>query len=237
MCRQNRRDRSAFTLIELMVVIGIAAVLAAMTVPVAKSLREGNRMMACGAHLNAIHQALKLYFLDERGVPPYELATGADPNDPDTQPVGPGLGGLYLTGYVSAEMTMHCPRHTGVPKTHPDFYHSYDGRDARAGYDSNNNLGMLNQYKYLPYRGEDDQTDPDYYRQLAPGTGVTTHYKPTWRPSDSAVVCWCDYHAQSFTRGGKGQYQVLYWGGQVVVKPESLFREAGKDAWRVRPGD
>lgn len=242
MARRGIRIRSkclhrGFTLLELMVVIGIIVVLMALTIPVGKSLREGNRMMACSAHLHAIHQAMKLYFLDERGVPPYELAAGDDPSDTSTVPVGPGLHALYDAGYLGRESTLHCPRHLGIANTHPDYYHSYDGRDAQATYSASNNLSALTQYKYLPYRGVDDDQDPDYRRQLARGTGTVTVYDPTWQPDDSAVVCWCDYHAESFTRGGEGQYHVLFWGGEVMAKPKSLFRSATAEAWRVRPED
>jgi len=225
------------TLIELMVVISIGVILIAITVPIGKSLREGNRMMACGAHLHAIHQALKMYMLDERGVPPYELAVGDDPSNPLTEPIGPGLYVLYTMGYLGDDENLHCPSQVGIAKTDDRYYHAYDGRDTLAGFDPGGNLSMLNQYRYLPYRGEDDPDNADYHRQLAPGTGKVTAYDPSWRPDDSALICWCDQHAISFTRGGEGQYQVLYWGGQTEVKPKSLFREAGTDAWRVRPGD
>jgi len=232
------RDRGAgFTLLELMVAIGIAMVLMAMAVPIGKSLREGNRMMACGSNLKAIHQAMKLYSLDERGVPPSELAAGDDPSDLTMEPVGPGLWALYMTGYVGQQTTLHCAHAAAMQKTNPEYYRSYDGRDKKAGYDASGNLSALNQYRYLPYRGEDDTTSADYYRQLARGTGTTTLHDPTWQPDDNALVCWCDQHAESFTRSGEGQYQVLYWGGQVKVKPRTLFREAGRDAWRVWPDD
>lgn len=228
---------AGFTLLELLVVISIATVLMAMAVPIGKSLREGNRMMACGSNLKAIHQAMKLYALDERGVPPSELAVGDDPANLTTEPVGPGLWALYITGYFGQQTILHCPSGVAMAKTDPEYYRSYDGRDKKAGYDGSGNLSGLNQYRYLPYRGEDDPASPDFYRQLARGTGTTTVYDPTWQPDDRALVCWCDHHAESFTRGGEGQYQVLYWGGQVKVKPRSLFRKAGQDAWRVRPDD
>jgi len=234
---KNSKTWRGFTLLELMVVIGIAVLLTAITIPVGKSMRAGNRMMACAANLHAIHQALKVYFLDEHGVPPLELAAGDDPTSTSTEPVGIGLRGLYLTGYLGRESVLHCPEDAARQKSDPLYYRAYDSRDTAAGYDPSNNLSALNQYKYLPYRGEDNPSVADYYRQLARGIGTTTVYDPTWQPDDTAVVCWCDYHAYSFTRGGEGQYQVLYWDGRVQVKPQSLFRQSGQDAWRVRPDD
>ncbi len=229
-----------FTLLELMVVIGIAAVLTALIVPIGKSLREGNRMMTCGVHLRAIHQALKMYFLDERGVPPYYLAPGDDPSQPSTEPAGPGLMALYDMGYLRKKLFLHCPKHRGVSADNPRFFHSYDSRDPLAKYSQSNPLSMLTQYKYLPYRGEDDPNDPDYRRQLCRGVGTTPIYDPTWEPDDSTIVCWCDKHQTSFTRGGVGQYQVLYWSGEVRVQDKTLFQDAGTgpaEAWRVRPED
>ena len=42
---------TGFTLTELLVVIGIAAVLMAITIPVARTINQGNRVARCNAQL------------------------------------------------------------------------------------------------------------------------------------------------------------------------------------------
>ncbi len=227
-----------FTVLELMVVIGIVVLLTAITIPLGKSLREGNSMMTCASRLHAIHQAIRMYYLDERGVPPHQLPAGGNPSDPTTEADGPGLWALYELGYLGKRNMLHCPHHRRVQIDSPRYFHSYDMRDPAAKYDSSNPLSALNQYKYLPYRGVDDPADPDYFRQLCRGTGTTPVYDPSWQPDDTAVVCWCDWHADSYKRGGEYQYQVLFWGGEVKTMPRSLFRDTSippTEAWRVRP--
>jgi prepilin-type N-terminal cleavage/methylation domain-containing protein len=238
---QSLPPRSALTLIELMVVIGIVAVLLAIVVPVIRSLRESNRIMMCAANLHAIHTAIKAYSIDEGAVPPYDLKPADDPSSAATVPQGNGLYTLLTTGYLGRDMTLHCPSHTNVQTDNPHFFHTYDIRDTQARTDSASPLSLLNQYKYLPYRGA-ASGDPDYHRQLARGTGTSpytaTVYDPSWRPDDSSVVCWCDKHYMTLLRGGVGQYQVLFWGGNVDLRPKSLMQGTGTDpteAWRVRP--
>jgi len=237
---------AGFTLVELVVVIAIAVILAALALPVGKSLREGNRMMSCASGLHAIHQALKMYWLDERAVPPPYDPSANPENRPDEPYIG--LYRLYLTGYLGKPMTLHCPAHTrdaqnrNITSRDAAYYHSYDGEDPAAKRAPSNPIGDLAKYAYMPYRGAGPE-DPDYHRQLAPpdpSDPTRPRYLPTWRPDDSTVVCWCDKHAKSVRRGGEGAYHVLFWGGEVLVKGESLMRDASvapTEAWRVRPED
>lgn len=238
-----------FTLVELLTVIAIAVILMAITVPVGRSLRDGNRMMACASALHAIHQALKMYWLDERAVPPpYDPAYLPNPGEHPRDSHG-GLYRLYATGYLSKEVTLHCPAHARDPQTMRnvtskdlEYYHSYDGLDPDAKVANGNPIGVLARFTYMPYRGEADQGSPDYHRQLAapdlndPGRAA---YLPTWTIDDSAVVCWCPHHARSVKRGGEPAYHVLFWGGEVLVKGESVMHgDAGPaETWRVRPED
>jgi len=244
--RSRRPALSGFTLVELMVVIAIAVLLAGIVIPVGKSLRDGNRMMACVSNLHAIHQALRMYYLDEGAVPPpYEPgAPGADDNKPDA-PIG--LYRLYVTGYLGRDTTFHCPSHSraadkrNINPTNPVWLHSYDMVDPDAKYDTANPIGALARYKYMPYRGA-LPGDPDYRRQLAPpdpDDNTVALYTPSWQPDDSAVVCWCDQHT-NVRRNGQPAYQVLFWGGEVLVKPEALLCASGTgpaEAWRVGPYD
>jgi type II secretory pathway pseudopilin PulG len=233
--------RSAFTIVELMVVIGIIVILIAIIVPVIRSLRESNRLMTCASNMHAISTALKAYTIDEGSVPtPYQLSPADYSAAPATGVAGNGLRTLYTAGYLGHEPSLHCPSQINVLPSNVAYYHCYDSVDSQARYNSDttaNPLGAANQRKYLPYRGA-ASTDPDYHRQLAHGATTVPAYDRSWHPDDSAVVLWCDFHAATLTRGGKGQYQVLYWGGNVELIPVNLMQGTGtdpSDAWRVKP--
>ena len=72
MTRVSRETtRAGFTLVELLVVIGIIVILLAISIPIATRLTAGNRAMSCESHMHKIHQALRMYRLDEGAFPPY----------------------------------------------------------------------------------------------------------------------------------------------------------------------
>ena len=95
---------TGFTLTELLVVIGIMAIMIAMIVPTTQSLKEGNRVAQCSFKLQQIGNAIKMYHVDYHGVPPvYILENSASPNDPgaeiadvNTVPYNNGLHILFL---------------------------------------------------------------------------------------------------------------------------------------------
>ena len=62
--------RRAFTLVELLVVIGILALLLALLLPALAQVREGARTTACQSNLRQIHDALALYAQTHKGYVP-----------------------------------------------------------------------------------------------------------------------------------------------------------------------
>ena len=82
--------RSAFTVVELMVVLAIIALLSAITLGIVSSLREGGKRGTCQTNLNQIYGAMRLYSQDFDGQFPYFNPAGG-PTSPQT----PG-GGLVL---------------------------------------------------------------------------------------------------------------------------------------------
>jgi prepilin-type N-terminal cleavage/methylation domain-containing protein len=62
---------SAFTMIELLTVIAIIAILAAIIFPVFATARESVRRGTCVSNMQKIYQAVKLYELDNRRYPDY----------------------------------------------------------------------------------------------------------------------------------------------------------------------
>lgn len=84
----GRRHRG-FTLIELMVVLVIIGVLAALIVPNVLDRTDDARVTAARTDVNNLMQALKLYRLDNQRYPSAEQGLGALVAKPQTNPIPP----------------------------------------------------------------------------------------------------------------------------------------------------
>lgn len=84
---QNIRRQSGFTLIEVMVVIVILGILAALVVPKVMGRPDEARVVAARQDIASIMQALKLYKLDNRRYPTAEQGLQALVVKPTLTPV------------------------------------------------------------------------------------------------------------------------------------------------------
>ena len=68
--------RRAFTLVELLVVIGIIAILVAFLVPALTKARAKAQNLQCKANLRTCHVVLMAYAVDFRNFPPNQIHAG-----------------------------------------------------------------------------------------------------------------------------------------------------------------
>jgi prepilin-type N-terminal cleavage/methylation domain-containing protein/prepilin-type processing-associated H-X9-DG protein len=139
MCRESGSSRcfpgrSGFTLVELLVVIGIIALLIAILLPVLSKARESSVKTACLSNLRQLGQSMAFYandtqsWLPNSNPPRTTVATDIVPSDY----VLPLLNTLYL----HSPAVFHCPANSNspVPLAINDAEYTYPD-SARISYD------------------------------------------------------------------------------------------------------
>ncbi len=135
----NKRRRGGFTLIELMIVIAIIAILAAILVPNFIRARAQGQLTACKSNLKNIGTACEMYSTDWGGKYPTSLTGKLTPNYLKTIPECPAAGSdtysaAYKTGATAYNSPgfadyyyLHCNGSTHTAVSLPPNYPQYDG--------------------------------------------------------------------------------------------------------------
>ena len=118
---RDRRPRQGFTLIEVMVVVVILAILAALIVPKIMGRPDEARVVAARQDISTIMQALRLYRLDNLRYPATEqglMALVAPPTIAPMPPIAPIMSVMLSHSGLSSAGTSACipARGASVPR-------------------------------------------------------------------------------------------------------------------------
>jgi prepilin-type processing-associated H-X9-DG protein len=102
------RRIAAFTLVELLVVIGIIALLISILLPALTKARESANTIKCGANLHAIGQGLAIYAAGNKGKLPFTYY-----NKNQSYQMGDGKDNTDATGYVHISYILYGDGSTG----------------------------------------------------------------------------------------------------------------------------
>jgi prepilin-type N-terminal cleavage/methylation domain-containing protein len=155
--------RSGFTLVELLVVIGIIAILVGLLLPTLGRAREAANRTKCLSNLKTMYQLLKIYEVTYQGASPlgttsddvwwnYFLSRGGTP--PQYVALGQVLGGGIMKTGASGEV-FYCPSFVGSSLDHdfntqvnpwPPLKPSYDGNSPSSDGSGANGHGCRMSY-------------------------------------------------------------------------------------------
>lgn len=211
-------------MIELLTVIAVIGILAAIIFPVMGVARERARQTQCITNMNEIARALKLFKNDNGRYPP-SLGGYAESG----KPFDAARADSYLFGreYISAAKTFHCPndRFQDPTAVAPDPLGGTNliGLDRPGG-----NLYMYDSYD-MQTPSYSSSPQPRYVLAWADTPNDVPVSDPALRdeaferqlkfrtPPDNTVVTWCSYHRggdQNPARSG-AQDLVLFLDGHV----------------------
>ncbi len=104
--RQLGRDKTAFTLIELLIVVAIIAILAGMLLPALNKARAKAQSAKCVSNLKQLSTAFSMYQGDSNGFYPPVCRAAFGGSAANRNPYG---WTLYNGGYMKNSKIMYCP--------------------------------------------------------------------------------------------------------------------------------
>jgi prepilin-type processing-associated H-X9-DG protein/prepilin-type N-terminal cleavage/methylation domain-containing protein len=215
------RACGGFTLVELLVVIGIIAVLIALLLPALNAAREQSKSIKCLSNLRSLAQAAFMYAGQNKGYFPISHNSLIDEWDFTQSPSGilPGILWLGSTNLAVEQ----CPSYDAHSTTTSDPYTGYNYNTSYIGGGVNEvtplgnphvspaKLGSVHRSSEVALFGDGQYTSgTDKYMRapltmsktdIGDGVGLATRAAGTqgYRHMNRTNVCYCDGHAESVT--------------------------------------
>ena len=115
-----RKKEKGFTLIELMIVVAIIGILAAIAIPRFADLIKKSKEGATKGNLGALRSALSIYYGEQEGYYPTGLTDVLNPNYIESIPAvktGPHSGAAHADGLTSVTVHNNCTSKAGATIT------------------------------------------------------------------------------------------------------------------------
>lgn len=251
--------KKGFTLVEMLVVLGIIALLSAILLPIFKGLRESVYKHQCMSNMMKIYHALRMYYLDTGTYPEHlselhseELAALIEMGVKG-MPVDPGIAKSILSQkglYLSAS-DLHCPENTHIISKFWPNQHGYNIDDSEPLFE----LG--GQYYINPFYFNYDSSffDPENpsRNNYDPLLGIPTYERvrttdtsdPNFNkqlyakePLSSTVITWCwahrDLNPDGTPRFGSKDI-VLFLDGHTEVRDTIELLNPLTGGWLLEP--
>jgi prepilin-type N-terminal cleavage/methylation domain-containing protein/prepilin-type processing-associated H-X9-DG protein len=183
----SRRQNKAFTLVELLVVIGIIALLISILLPSLGKAREAARRVVCLSNLRQVHLSLMYYANDYRDQIPIGYRRGKQFNSmlwTNTANRFVIFGVLYRGGYMGDGRVYYCPA-----EANPRFMYNTPENPWPPGTDGDPTKPTQTGYSFRPeVELPDDFTNPPAYlagyrlpklRQFS-GRAITADLTSSW---------------------------------------------------------
>jgi prepilin-type N-terminal cleavage/methylation domain-containing protein len=194
--RTSMRRQKAFTLVELLVVIGIIAILIGILLPALSKARAQARLVQCAANMRMIGQAMFMYAADNRGYLPERAYNDAPYNIGSPNHTGAGMADgcfdwYYLFQSGNQQSATFNPPWKGVADQYANI-----GRLMATGYLPGWDLSIANaltnvqNVNFAPFR-----FCPAQIGNIASATVTTSSYymNPHWSYTTAASgvqTCW-----------------------------------------------
>lgn len=137
----KRVYQSAFTLVEVMVVVVIMAILAAIIIPRIMNRPDQAKVVAAKQDILTIESAMNLYKLDNGSYPSNDQGISALATKPTTDPVPQNWTGPYIKGGIPKDPWGN-PYHYANPGQHGDIdIFSYGPTNQPGGTGMNATIG------------------------------------------------------------------------------------------------
>jgi prepilin-type N-terminal cleavage/methylation domain-containing protein len=132
----NRRHRNAFTLVELLVVIGVIAILIAMLLPALNKARYQAMKVNCASNLRQFGSALMMYTEVSKGMIPLAYEQNIYGNNIISSGHGSetGMGGMSVRSWM-----WQCLMDSGVVTNPKSFYCPVQAMDSGGSWQYNSN--------------------------------------------------------------------------------------------------